>query len=372
MQINSTITGLQYQVFLANELETIKSQDFDINTCPTSCIYLDKKLNFAISKWVSPKRTRSYPYERVYNTLANGKKITIISIVKDEGFDGDRDFIQWDTVSMMSLLDVYVILAYYEKAEKNENYDNKITNQEFDNQYVLAKIQEISAYHSSALHWNLQELNDNFSDIIAQVKSSYAKVSKKTKVQMHREKGIDDFATMISKSTKEFMEFSRQKAEDAQSREFVTIQPKEALETLTKAKITITNYLGGQYFLTVDEVQIDKKDVYLIEGKHSKSSLLPSKSDIKDGLLKMILYTNLKNTEVNGKAKNAKPVLLLTSSKLKSEINSNTESPEIDKFCTKNKFKNAQKKLITNLFEEAQTNNFLVILKKGGVPPQIK
>ena len=365
MQINATITGLQYKVLLANELETIKSKDFDINTCPTSCIYLDKKLNFTISKWVSPKRTRSYPYERVYNTLANGKKITGIPVVKDEGFDGDRDFIQWDTVSMMSLLDVYVILAYYDTAEKNDNYANKITNQQFDNQYILDKIQEISAYHSSALHWNLKELKDNFEDIIAKVKSNYTKISKKTKVQMHSGKGIDDFQQAISGSAKEFMEFSREKAKDAQSREFATIQPKEALETLTKAKITITNYLGGQYFLTVDEIRIEKKEIYLIEGRHSKSSLLPSKSDIKDGLLKMILYTNLEDTEANGKDKNANPVLLLTSSKLKSEVNSNAEKVEIDKFFTKNKFKDTQKELITTLFEEAKTNHFLVILKKA-------
>ncbi len=365
MQINATITGLQYKVLLANELETIKSKDFDINTCPTSCIYSDKKLNFAISKWVSPKRTRSYPYERVYNTLANGKKITIIPVVKDEGFDGDRDFIQWDIVSMMSLLDVYVILAYYDKAEKSERYDNKITNQQFDNQYVLNKIQEISAYHSSALHWNLKQLKDNFADIIAKVKSGYINISKKTKVQMHSEKGIDDFQEVISGSAKEFMEFSREKAKDAQSREFVTIQPKEALETLTKAKITITNYLGGQYFLTVDEIRIEKKELHLIEAKHSKSSLLPSKSDIKDSLLKMILYTNLENTEANEKSKNANPILLLTSSKLKSEISSSAEKVEIDKFFTKNKFKDTQKALVTTLFEEAKTNNFLVILKKA-------
>jgi hypothetical protein len=250
MQINATITGLQYQVFLANELKIINNKDFDINTCPTSCILAFKTITFAISKWVSPKRTRSYPYERVYNTLANGKKITVIPVVKDEGFDGDRDFIQWDTISLMSLLDVYVILAYYDKAEKNEIYDNKITSQEFDNQYVLDKIQEISAYHSSALHWNLQELNNNFSVIIAKVKISYAKISRKTKVKMHSEKGIDDFALMISKSAKEFMEFSRQKAKNAQSREFVTLQPKEVLATLTKAKITLTNYQQFPLWLT--------------------------------------------------------------------------------------------------------------------------
>jgi len=35
-------------------------------------------VEFGVSKWVSPKRTRSYPYERVYNTLSLGtKKVTI-------------------------------------------------------------------------------------------------------------------------------------------------------------------------------------------------------------------------------------------------------------------------------------------------------
>lgn len=365
MQINASITGIQYKILLNSELEKIANKDFDINTCPSYCIFTDKNTNLAISKWVSPKRTRSYPYERVYNTLANGKKITVIPIIKDEGFDGDRDFIQWDTISLMSLLDVYVILAYYDKAEKSVKYENKITNQLFDNQYVLNKIREISAYHSSALHWNLQELNDSFSDIIAKVKSSYAKISTQTKVQLHSEKGIDDFAGVISKSAKEFMEFSRQKAINAQSREFVTIQPKEVLATLTKAKITITNYLGGQYFLTVDEIQIDKKDLYLIEGKHSKSSILPSKSDIKDGLLKMILYTNLKNTEVNGTVRNAMPVLLLTSAKLQHEVNSKATQTTIEQFFIQNQFNDSQQKLVTTLFDEANTNGFLVILKKG-------
>ncbi len=119
MQVSAQITGLQYKIFLADELPIIESSDFDINTCPSCCIFTNNKQTFAISKWISPKRTRSYPYERVYNTLASGKKITIIPVVKDEGLDGDRDFIQWDTVSMMSLLDVYVILAYYNDAEKN-------------------------------------------------------------------------------------------------------------------------------------------------------------------------------------------------------------------------------------------------------------
>lgn len=58
--------------FLADELQKIEIKKFDINKVPTACIINDGKHSFAISKWVSPKRTRSYPYERVYNTLNSG------------------------------------------------------------------------------------------------------------------------------------------------------------------------------------------------------------------------------------------------------------------------------------------------------------
>ncbi len=61
----------------------------------------------------------------------------------------------------MSLLDVYVIFAYYEKAEAASYSNQKITKQQFDNAYILSKVKEIEQYHSSALHWNLNELNTN-------------------------------------------------------------------------------------------------------------------------------------------------------------------------------------------------------------------
>lgn len=114
----------------------------------------------AIGWWVSPKRTRSYPYARVYDTLAfPSQKVTIIPIFKDEGKDGDRDFLRWDTVSLMSLLDVYVIIAYYKSASKNPDYKNKITNQRFDIDYLKAQLSELLSYQSDALHWNLSQID---------------------------------------------------------------------------------------------------------------------------------------------------------------------------------------------------------------------
>jgi hypothetical protein len=314
----------------------------------------------AISKWVSPKRTRSYPFARVYNTLNSTKKVTVIPVIKDEGINGDRDFIQWDTISLMSLLDVFVIFAYYESAEKSKQ---KITKQKFNNPYILSKLNEICNYHSSALHWNLNELNNNLHNILDKVKSSYSNIEKLTGVQLHSTTGIDNFKEKIGSDISLFMNFSRGKSLNAQSREVLTNQPKESLSTISKAKITITNYLGGQYFLTVDEIEITNNVLKLIESKHSNKSKIPSKNDIKDGLLKMILYSNLADVIINNDRIKCKAILCLTSSKIIGSISSISSNDEKLSFYNLNKFSTFQKLLMDNLFVEAKKNKFQIKLQ---------
>ena len=359
MEITGKITGIKYKLILASELQKIKLEDFNINDVPSSCLFTDDINFFAVSKWVSPKRTRSYPYERVYNTLHIAKKITVIPIVKDEGANGDRDFIQWDTVSLMSLLDVFVIFAFYSDAER---VGDKIFQQKFDNNYVLEKIKEISQYHSSALHWNLNELNTNFYDLIDNVKNSYKEIEEKTKVKLHNFTGLERFKVKIGKDVASFMEFSRFKAREAQKREFATVQPKENLSTLSKAKITISNYLGGQYFFTVDEIRISSDIVHLIERKHTRNSIMPSKGDIKDGLLKMILYANLSEVTVNDVVFKSEAILSLTSSALISNLTSAGTTTEKTTFCRINNFSDSQIQFMDDLFKEANENNFIITL----------
>jgi hypothetical protein len=254
-------------------------------------------------------------------------------------------------------LDVFVIFAYYDKADRK---NQKITNQQFDNEYVLSKIKEIEQYHSSALHWNLNELNTNLHNLIDKVKISYLNIENLTGVKLHNLSGLDNFKEKIGKDVSLFMTFSRGKAEKAQLREFVTFQPKESLATLSKAKITIANYLGGQYFLTVDEVLLTEDKILLIEGKHSKNAVLPSKGDIKDGLLKMILYCNLSEVTVDGKALKSEAVLSLTSSKLKGAVDNFSSDKVISSFVKENNFSASQKLLIEAVFAEANQNNFVV------------
>jgi len=73
MDIKGKITGIKYKILLSEDLQTIELNKFNINKISSFFLLKDGKSSFAVSKWVSPKRTRSYPYERVYNTLKQKK-----------------------------------------------------------------------------------------------------------------------------------------------------------------------------------------------------------------------------------------------------------------------------------------------------------
>jgi len=203
------------------------------------------------------------------------------------------------------------------------------------------------------------------SRVVTKVKSNYQNIAKKTGVKLKSEKGIDDFLNKIEAGAKSFMDFSRIKASDAQKREFVTMQPKEALSTATKAKITIKNYLGGLYYFTVDEVELKNNVLKLIEAKHTASGKLPSKGDIKDGLLKMILYCNLEDVTVEGLECNTTPVLKLTSSKMKGKLTEESNNSTRKKFYEENMISESERMFLNSLFGEAKNNTFEIILENG-------
>ncbi|MEM4275782.1 MAG: hypothetical protein QW776_03945 [Candidatus Nitrosocaldus sp.] len=113
IDIFAEIRGIEYQPFLCRRLNIFTEIETALQK-EASFILDASGRQIAVSWWVSPKRTRSYPYARVYDTLGfAGKRVTIIPVLKDEGKDGDRDFLQWDTISLMSLLGIYVIVSYY-------------------------------------------------------------------------------------------------------------------------------------------------------------------------------------------------------------------------------------------------------------------
>ncbi|VAX41721.1 hypothetical protein MNBD_PLANCTO02-2495 [hydrothermal vent metagenome] len=360
MDIQAKINKKIKYLFNPPTLKTVGFLGFDINSCPTSCLVQHGKHEFGLSKWVSPKRSRSYPYGRVYDTLGYSKRITVIPVYKEEGKAGDRDYLQWDTVSLMSLLDVFVVLAYYSKAEKHSTRENKITNQQFDSEYVCKKLTEISEYQSSALDWNMREVSESLPTLVEKAKKSYGCISNKLDIELHGEDGIEKFQNKIASSVDAFMHSSRHKAKQAQQREFSTLQPKEHLQTDSKAKITITDYLGGCYYFTTDEIEIKGNQLLLIEAKHTKNTKLPSMADIKDGLLKMILYSNLENVTVKNHQYSPVPVLKLTSSIISGKITSQSSRKEIDCFIQQNQYQGKKKIDLEYILQEGRNNNILI------------
>ena len=346
MEIKANITGISYHPLLCKKLNTWPLANIkEVLTKEASFILnLNNTNKMAISWWVSSKRTRSYPYARVYDTLGFiGKKVTIIPVIKDEGKEGDRDFLQWDTISLMSLLGIYVIISYYKDASRSLRYKNKITKQVFDIDHIKDNIAQLLSYQSDALHWNLLQIN-NVASVTKQALDSYIRISNTLGVEMHSEDTARKRIAYLIDGKDSFMILSRELAKKAQEREMVTLQPKEYLDG-TKAVLTIKNYLGGYYYFTSDEVILDNDNIYLIEGKHTCSQDLPSIGDIKDGLLKMILFTNLENVTTGEKKYTPIPALKLT----------NNGTP-VENMNERNKM------LLDLLKKEADLNNFKVFI----------
>lgn len=347
INISANITGIKYAPFLCRKLHTFDISELSeaLSKEATFILRVDDKNQIAMSWWVSAKRTRSYPYTRIYNSLSfSGKKITVIPIVKDEGKEGDRDFLQWDTVSLMSLLSVYVIISYYKYADKSSRYKNKITNQRYDVKQIKFEMNKLLSYQSDALHWNIEQIN-KVGEMGKNALASYDNISNSLAIKMHSKDSAEKRIKELLKGKEAFMNLSRGLAQKAQQREGVTVQPKEKLVGI-KAVITIKNYLGGNYYFTSDEVEINKENISLIEAKHTKENKLPSIGDIKDGLLKMILFTNLENVKIDNKIYNPVPILKLTTGA---------------GFDIKN-ISSTNKEMLNLLKKEAEINKFRIII----------
>lgn len=312
MEIEGHIAHIRFIPTMCNKLERYSIENLGNALTHSGAFMLSlNNRNVALSRWISAKRTRSWPYARVYDTLGfDGKRMTIIPIYKDEGLDGDRDYIQYDTFSLMTLLQVHVVLSYYVDGEKNLRYENKITNQRHDLRYVEEKLFENLPYNSDAFHWNSEQISE-IGEIGERAIRSYEQISQRLGIKMHSASAARKRIEIYKNGADAFREMSRKNGVQAQRRESVTNQPKELLSG-EKAIITITNLYNGLYPFTVDEASIVDNQVFLIEAKHTKGDSIPSRDDIKDGILKMFVFKNLGTVELEGSKYKAKAILKLT------------------------------------------------------------
>ena len=366
------IKGVTYKTCLGEKLNEINIDSFDVNQASSYGVIKSSITEIAYSKWVSPKRTRSYPFARIYTTYNSSKIITIIPVIKDEGKDGDRDVIQYSTISWMNLLNIYIVLAYYETAQKSSKKGqltkDKLSNQKFNDEFVKAQINEILAYRQSALHWNKNLFEERFSSIFEKALNSYDSIASQTGVVIHSRISMDNYLQKIIFEFEEFKNISLKGSQSASKREAMTSHKMEYLEDGLKATFSIENYLGGVYHLTADEIFVYNNDYIIQESKNSSKESLPKLPDIQDGLFKLILFSNLDSLRLNGE-----PVDFLTKLKLtgKNVVGSiifpDAKVEELDNFLQANKtiFTKKQKQIIGKLALEAENNQKLKIQVSG-------
>ena len=327
--------------------------------------------NLAFSKWVSPKRTRSYPFARIYNTFHfNTKKVTIIPIIKDEGAGTqNNDRINFITFSWMNLLNIYIILAWYEDAERKPGTADRITNQILNVESVREKLIEVSRYQMTALHWNTTHFEKNFESIYLNAVDGYKKISQEKDVAVHSPrnhlKTLEKFKVNSHFSLTSFKEASLPRSYEAAHRETLTTHVLESLEENTKGIFCISNYLGGQYYLTADEVYWERDQLVIQESKNSSRGKLPSEDDIKDGLFKLILFANMEEVAIDEKTN----IQFIARLKLTGDLIGSLFLPcateDVFNFCAENRLTQTHQKRLILLNQEARENNKLQIWITG-------
>ena len=327
--------------------------------------------NLAFSKWVSPKRTRSYPFARIYNTFhLNTKKVTIIPIIKDEGAGTqNNDRINFITFSWMNLLNIYIILAWYEDAERKPGTTDRITNQILNAESVREKLLEVSRYQMTALHWNTTHFEEDFEAIYLNAVAGYEKISHEKNVAVHSPRNhlqtLKKFKADGHFSLASFKEASLPRSYEAAHRESVTTHILESLEENTKGVFQISNYLGGQYYLTADEVYWEGNQLVIQESKNSSKGKFPSEDDIKDGLFKLILFANMEEVAIDRKRNVEFTTRLKLTGNLIGSLFLPCTAEDIFNFSAENRLTQTHQQRIFLLNQEASQNNKLQIWVTG-------
>lgn len=366
-EFRGIVRNIRYNPQLRSLLKTYAFNEFDVNKSGGSAIVtMDADgSTLGLSKWKSPKRTRTYPLARIYNTYHLPKRVTVIPIFKDEGINGDNDRINFITFSWMNLMNVYIILAWYDTAGKHSRRDGKITEQHFDNPYVQEKLLEIYHYQQTALHWNIMHFERDFASIYRRAVESYERISSATGVAIHSSqlqlKALESYLSNGVFDPKRFQAATLERSRSAANREIYTLHRFELLEDGMKGLFFITNYLGGEYHLTADEILKSNDTIIIQESKNASRGRLPSRTDIQDGLFKLILFANMEELYL-GETRIAFETRLKLTGDLRGTLRLPSEANDIMDYGKRNQFTMKQIDLLLLLNHEAAANRPLQIV----------
>mgnify|MGYP006977952280 FL=1 len=129
---------------------------------------------------------------------------------------------------------------------------------------------------------------------------AYEKIAQSRNVLLHDLQVHEEFIQKVrgegdTLDLSKFREVTLKASERSAHAEQQTVHRAEHLtEGTVKALIKIRNNLGGEYYLTCDEVVRLSESSILIQESKNTSKVLPSLADTKDGLFKLLLFSHIK------------------------------------------------------------------------------
>ncbi len=363
LQFQGIIRDLSYCTKVNfGELEKIKIDEFDMNAAPSSgLLEFDDETSLGFSWWKTPKPSRTHPSARMYKTYHLPKIVTVIPIIKDEGKGTqNNDRINFMTLSRMNLMNIYIVLTWYESAVPKENTNDKITDFRFNSKWVSDRILDIKKYRKSALHWNVSHFARHFEYVFRQAVQCNQEIAKRYDVELHSSSNhlaaLKRYIVDGRFDLGAFAEHSSRKSSASAKSEAMTVHELEYLDRKSKAYFELENLIGGKYFLTADGVFWERGKLVIQESKNSSKGKLPSLADIQEGLFRNILFSNINELYFNESFVEFTTRLKLTG-RLQGKLNLPLQDNNvIDVFAKKNNLTQKQKHLLMLLNDEANTN----------------
>lgn len=284
--------------------------------------YTHNSEKVAISVWTSPKRTKTNPLPRVYTSLSYAEiKITIIPVLKEEGESGEQNMIHANTVYWMTSLGVYVIIAYYNDAKKekigkqstnakegkpSKEGTAKLGTQILELASIKEQIHKIIKEKPNIEVWNdkqIQKIPELLDNAIKRYRElgRTLNVPLRSKSLQNKENANKEWKKDLSKLLEYFTELEI----DAQDRETKTEHKHEDISSTygKKAKFNIDCGKSRILYLTADAVDVNenKKILIITEAKNTTQDKFPSSDNLKDDLMKLMLFkkTNFKINNVS-------------------------------------------------------------------------
>lgn len=370
LRLSGIIRDIEYDPQVHTKpLERFALDGLDINAADVAgIIEIADDVSFGYAKWKSPKPSRTYPSAGIYKTYyLQTKRIAVIPIIKDEGNDTqNNDRLSSMTLARMNLTDVYIILAWYDRAEPHpKRGGNRISNQLLNNEFVVERMHEIKRAQKSALHWNTAHFKRDFEYVWRQAVASYQKISRQLGIEMHSAERhlaiLEQYLVDGKFDLDAFARYSSARSAAAARRESMTTHDLEHLTDGEKAYIEMVNLQGGIYHLTVDEVFWEDGRLIIQESKNASKSKLPSLGDVQDGLFRNILFYSIDELYLDGQQ-----IEFATRLKLTGMVTGSLRLPDdgdagIQRFANSNKLTSGQRRWLSLLLQEIEVNPGLSI-----------